>query len=67
MSLYFNETLNTKLKELTDQLSNFQNSKKNDNIKNLDSNYQSELIREQENKRKEMIKKKKKKNLKIKR
>lgn len=64
MSLYFNETLNTKLKELTDQLSNFQNSKKKYNIKNLDSNYQSELIREEKNKKKEMIKKKKKKELK---
>ena len=64
MSLYFNETLNTKLKELTDQLSNFKNSQKNNNIKNLDSNYQSELIREQKNKKKEIIKKRKKKDLK---
>lgn len=64
MSLYFNETLNSKLKELTDQLSNFKNSKKNNNIKNLDSNYQSELIREQKNKKNEAIKKKKKRDLK---
>lgn len=64
MSLYFNETLNTKLKELTDQLSNFKNSQKNNNIKNLDSNYQSELIKEQKNKKKERIMKKKKRDLK---
>lgn len=63
MSLYFNKNLNSELKELTDQLSSFQNFRKNNTIKNLDTNYQTELAKDNENKKKDMIKKKKKKEL----
>ena len=61
MSSYFDDSLDTKLKELTDQLSDFQHLKKNNNIKNLDYDYQTELIREKKRKKK-IIKKEKKRS-----
>lgn len=64
MSFYFDKTLDTKLKELTEQLSDLQNLKENQAIKNLDNNYQSELIKEQKQKKREQIEKKKREKIK---
>lgn len=63
MSSYFDDSLDTKLKELTDQLSDFQHLKKNKSIKNLDYDYQTELIKENKKKEKKMLEEKKIKKL----
>ena len=61
MSSYFDDSLDTKLKELTDQLSDLQHSNKNKIIKNLDYDYQTELISENKKKKKKMLEQKKNK------